>query len=206
MRKGSLILGIAAALLAAAAGWAEATGPGLTDPGGDSVVMRPPQGWVPAQADRDTGMHRQVFLPAGQTYDDWQQKLSIQVFVNFVKRRPELSPADFTENLVRLWQQSCDGLGSSPVSSFAERGYAAAVRLLVCPRTRGSQLGSVAMVKVMQGQASMYLFERSWRGPAFQEKEMPVEQDALDEWAEFLASATLCNPDNADAPCTQAQR
>lgn len=197
---------LAAAVLAAGAAGAEGAEGDAVDPGGDSLVMRAPEGWVPAHEDRSEALYELVFLPADQTLDDWQQKLTIQAFLNLTKRRPELSPADFAENLARHWNQSCDRFGASPISAFQERGYATAVRLLFCPRNRGGQVGSVSMIKIMQGRASMYMFERSWRGPAYPVASLPVEQDSLDEWAEFLAATTLCNPDNADAPCAQGTR
>ena len=203
-RHRSLLL--AAALLAAGVVRAEVVAQDQADPGGDRLVMRAPEGWVPAHEDRSEALYELVFLPADQTLDDWQQKLTIQAFLNLTKRRPALTPADFAENLARHWEQSCDGSGASPISAFLERSYAAAVRLLFCPRNRGGQLGSVSMIKIMQGKASMYLFERSWRGPAYPASSIPVAQDTFDEWAEFLAATTLCNPGNAEAPCTTAPR
>ena len=176
------------------------------DPGGDSLMMAAPEGWVPVGQQRTDQLYELAYLPEGQSLEDWQASLQVQIFFNLAKQRPDLTPADFTENMVRVWSTSCEEARASPISSFHERGYPAAVRMLTCPRSRGGETGSVSMIKVMQGRASMYLLERAWRGPVFAAGDMPVAQETLDEWAEFLAATSLCNPDNAEAPCGGAPR
>jgi hypothetical protein len=194
---------IACALAPVALAGDDMPGPGEGDPAGDMLLFVPPPGWQPAHQEKGEGAYRIVYLPEGQTLADWSESLDGQIFFNLTKRRPELSPADFTENLAAHYAQACEGGGASPVSTFEERGYRAAVRMVSCARKRGESLGSVSMVKVMRGKASLFMVERVWRGPAFASEEMPVPQTTLDGWADFLAQARLCNDDNPLSPCPE---
>jgi hypothetical protein len=195
---------IACALaLAPAAAQDDMPGPGEGDPGGDLLLFVPPPGWQPVDQEKGEGLYRIVYVPEGQTMADWSELLEAKIFFNLTKRRPQLSPADFTENLVAHYARACEGSRASPVAAFEERGYQAAVRLVTCARNRGESLGSVSMVKVVRGKASLFMIERSWRGPAFAREEMPVPQEMLDRWTDFLARARLCNDDNPLSPCPE---
>ena len=188
------------ALLAAAPG-AAAEDFAKGDPGGDQVLFKPPDGWIPAQQDKSEGVYRILYLPEGSTVDDWHWSLKAQIFFNLAADRPDISAADFTENLVRFYAASCDGSDASPVSAFNERGYQAAMRVVDCPRLLGEARGSVTMLKVMRGRTSYFVVERTWRGPAFSGENTPITQATLDDWAEFLTTARLCNPDMLRRPC-----
>lgn len=188
------------ALLAAAPG-AAAEDFAKGDPAGDQILFNPPDGWSPAQQEKGESTYHILYLPEGSTVDDWQWSLKVQIFFNLAADRPDLSAADFTENLVRFYAASCDASDASPVSAFDEYGYQAAARVVVCPRLLGEARGSVTMLKVMRGRASYFMVERTWRGPAFTTETTPVSQATLDDWAEFLTTAWLCNPAVARRPC-----
>jgi hypothetical protein len=171
------------------------------DPGGDVLLFRPPDGWSPAEQEKADGIYRILYLPGGSTIDDWRLSLSARIFFNLSQERPDLSAADFTENLVRFYAQACEGGHASPQSSYEEDGYEAAVRIVSCPRSQGEDLGSVSMIKVMRGAASFFVLERAWRGPPFAADATPVPQATLDDWADFVAKSRLCNSTLATRPC-----
>lgn len=192
-------LAIVACALLAAPSFAQGEEQG--DPGGDVLLFRPPDGWSPAEQEKADGIYRILYLPGGSTIDDWRLALSARIFFNLSRERPDLSAADFTENLVRFYAQACEGGHASPQSSYEEDGYEAAVRIVSCPRAQGEDLGSVSMIKVMRGAASFFVLERSWRGPPFAVDATPVPQATLDDWADFVAKSRLCNPTLATRPC-----
>ncbi len=171
------------------------------DPGGDVLLFRPPDGWSPAEQEKADGVYRILYLPDGSSVDDWRLSLTARIFFNLARDRPDLSAADFTENLVRFYAKACDGGHASPQSSYEEDGYEAAVRVVSCPQSLGEDLGSVSMVKVMRGAASYFVLERAWRGPPFAAGTNPVPQASLDAWAEFLSKSRLCNTTLATRPC-----
>ncbi|MDP6953537.1 MAG: hypothetical protein QGF53_12350 [Alphaproteobacteria bacterium] len=192
-------LAAAAFILLAAPALAQEDGQG--DPGGDVLLFRPPDGWSPAQQEKADGVYRILYLPDGSTIDDWRLSLTARIFFNLSRDRPDLSAADFTENLVRFYGQACSGGHASPQSSYEEDGYDVAVRVVSCPRSVGEDLGSVSMIKVMRGEASFFVLERVWRGPPFAADADPVPQATFDTWAEFLSRSRLCNTTLASRPC-----
>ncbi len=171
------------------------------EPGGDELVVIPPPGWKPVRQSRTAELYELMYVPGDQSENDWTESMNAQIFVDLARNRPMLSPVDFVENILRFYRRSCEGAGGSPASSFEDRGYPAAVRLVSCPRQKGQELGSFSMVKVIRGAVSVFVLNRTWRGPAFQPDMSPVAQEAIDEWAEFLDRAWLCNRREASKPC-----
>ncbi len=195
MRRWLAVLGIA--LLAAPALAQEDRG----DPGGDLLLFRVPDGWTPAEQEKADGVYRILYLPEGSTIDDWRLSLTARIFFNLSQGRPDLSAADFTENLARFYAQACDGGHASSLSSYEEDGYQVAMRVVFCPRSQGVDLGSVSMIKVMRGAASYFTLERVWRGPPFAADANPLPQAILSAWVEFLSNSRLCNPTLLERPC-----
>ena len=174
------------------------------DPGGDELIFVPPPGWNPAhQRGTDDG-YEITYVPEGETATDWTEAARAQIFFNLSENKPDLTSADFVENLRRYYEQSCQNVEASPVSAWNDHGYPAAIRLIVCDRQRGETLGSVTMIKVMRGRVSLFMLDRSWRGPAFEPGTMPVPQETLDEWSDFLARSFLCNRAVPETPCPPA--
>ena len=127
-----------------------------------------------------------------------------QIFFGLADAIPDLTPADFTENLLRYYKGVCRGATASQPSSWNDHGYTATVRKNSSARQPGDELGSVSMVKVIRGRASMFVLDRSWRGSAFASGTMPVAQEMRDEWAEFLAKSFLCNRQDPNTPCPKS--
>ncbi len=171
------------------------------DPGGDELVFVPPTGWHPAHQRATDDGYEITYVPDGETAADWTEATRAQIFFNLSENKPELTPADFVENLQRYYEQSCQKVDASPVSSWNDHGYTAAIRMIVCDRQRGESLGSVSMIKIMRGGTSIFMLDRSWRGPAFEIDTMPVPQETLDAWSDFLARSFLCNRKNPETPC-----
>ena len=160
-------------------------------PGGDEPVFLPPPSWHAAHQKRDETLYEITFVPEGQNATDWTEALRAQIFFGLADKIPALTPADFTENLLRYYKGVCRGGKASPPSSWNDHGYTATVRIISCARQLGDELGSVSMVKVM-------------RGRAFASGTMPVAQEMRDDWAEFLAKSFLCNRQDPDTPCPKS--
>lgn len=190
----SAVLGLLVAITVSSAAIAQ-------DPGGDELVMVAPKGWHPAHQNATDDAYEITYVKDGETAADWTEAARAQIFFNLSEDKPELTPADFVENMRRYYEQTCQSTDASPVSTWDDHGYSAAIRLIVCGRQRGEELGSVTMIKVIRGRTSMFLLDRSWRGPAFETDVMPVPQEMLDEWSDFLARSFLCNRKNPDTPC-----
>lgn len=191
-------------MVAAAAAFVGAGTALAQEPGGDELIFVPPEGWYPAHQNATDDGYEISYVREGETASDWTEAARVQIFFNLSENRPELTPADFVENLRRYYEQSCQKVEASPVSSWDDHGYDASVRLIVCDRQRGETLGSVSMIKVMRGRKSVFMLDRSWRGPAFDIGTMPVPQETLDEWSDFLARSFLCNRKNPETPCPAA--
>ena len=171
------------------------------DPGGDELIFVPPDGWHPAHQNATDDGYEITYVRDGETAEDWTESARAQIFYDLSEDKPGLTPADFVENLRRYYEQACQTVEASPISAWDDHGYPAAVRLIVCDRQRGESFGSVSMFKVMKGRASAFVLDRTWRGPAFDIDTMPVPQETLDAWSEFLALSFLCNRGDPETPC-----
>lgn len=198
----SYFLSIAA--LAALTGFAGADTARAQDPGGDELIFVPPEAWHPAHQNASDDGYEILYVPDGETAADWTESARAQIFYRLSKTNPDLTPADFVENLRRYYEQSCQRVDASPISSWDDHGYQASVRLIVCDRQRGETRGSVSMIKVMRGRQSVFMLDRTWRGPAFDVATVPVPQETLDTWSDFLARSFLCNREDPETPCPAA--
>jgi hypothetical protein len=171
------------------------------DPGGDELIFVPPEGWVVIGQTSTDELYEVTFVPSDQSATEWSAAIRGQIFFNLTTNVPNMSAPDFTENLTRYYESVCHGAKASPVSAWDDHGFPAAIRLISCARQRGTELGSVSMIKVMRGRTSMFVLDRSWRGSAYESGTMPVSQETRDEWAEFLARSFLCNRGDPNTPC-----
>ena len=202
----ALVIGLLAGASFESAAYAQESGAEEPrgDPGGDELVFVPPTGWHPAYQNATDDVYEITYVPDGETAADWTESARAQIFFNLSEDKPDLTTADFVENLRRYYERTCQKAETSPVSRWNDHGYSASIRLIVCDRQRGETLGSVSMIKVMRGRASIFMLDRSWRGPAFEAGTMPVPQETLDQWSEFLARSFLCNREDPDTPCPAA--
>jgi len=196
----------AAFLLAALIGVLPGSGPAAA-PAGDTAVLLGgggevyiaglPAGWRKQAEASDALGIRADWLPAGQTVEDWRDRITLQLI-------PEVSgpvPERFLDNLAALWTESCESVMVTEVESKPINGYAAASRLIACTRDTQSGKGSVSLYRAIAGERALYVVQRAYRVAPFTTEGVPIGSADLDAGRNAIGYGVACARDAAAHPC-----
>ncbi len=162
---------------------------------------------VPAEwqkiIDRKVGeLHMVEYYPPGAD-DNWAQKLTVEALSG--KDLPD--PLIYVAGLAEEQQGLCDHFRDNAVFAGFENGYPTAVNILQCGRSKSTGRPVVTMVKIIQGNESLYTVSRIWRLPeiAANLSDTTPEVDAaeLGAWAQTLRKVQVCDTALAAHPCPE---
>lgn len=165
--------------------------------GSETLLVAPPRDWDVATNRRDRGLSVVQYVPPGQTLEDWDDMVQVQIFHGLV----DLGPSRFLSSMLANYSAVCAPVGASEPEFGRDSPFPSATQMMLCGRNADSNLGEVALFKAIQGRESLYAVARVWRGIAFELSAMPLGERVLADWAALLDRVRLC--DNADpaAPC-----
>lgn len=164
----------------------------------ERLVMTPPTGWQMAGSTASQNTISRQLLPPGQTTENWQEMMSIQIMVD-----PHADPREHIQRIVEASRTNCEASGPSPVTEAQTNGYPVATLTVTCTKGRQTGLGGLVAVKAIRGGAALYVIQRIWRGQPFERNEIaPVPPHMLQEWAGFLRNVSVCDSsDPVRHPC-----
>lgn len=162
---------------------------GNTAGAGEMLLVSPPLDWQVAGTRKERGLSVVQYVPPGQSGDDWQDMIQVQIFQGVV----DLGPGRFLETMLANYHAVCQPIGASPEQTAVESGYPAATQIMLCGRNAESNLGEIAMFKAIQGREGLYAVARAWRGIAFDIEARPLSDATLARWAAFLDRVRLCD-------------
>lgn len=158
-----------------------------------------PAGWD--EVYRDNGIVEVVeYLPTGQTPEDWQGKILLQVY-------NELNdlPLDAIQRRMQgLNRNRCTGVIEGPLQSGLNNGYPSAFWTLGCRYVNDSGTvggGETHYTKAIQGSTSLYVLTRIWRTPAFGGDGPALSASTINDGVAFLTTAVVCVPGSENHPC-----
>ncbi len=166
--------------------------------GGDEVYIAGlPAGWRKQAEASDTLGTRADWLPAGQTLEDWRDRITLQLIPDMAGQAPER----FLDGLAALWTENCEAVMVTEVESAPVNGYAAGTRLIACTRDKQSGKGSVSLYRVTTGERALYVVQRMYRVPPFSTEGVPLAGTDLDLGRAAVDFGTACARGTATRPC-----
>ncbi len=176
-RLAALVLAAAAA---AAAGQAPVTG--------ENLLFAPPKDFkVGYSASHDTALITE-FVPDGQTVEDWEQMLTVQVF-----HGASADPATFLQGLGERYMKACPGTQAKGIFSGHANGYVVSMLLLRCPNNPGTGKPETTAFRVTRGADALYSVQHAWR--------RQVSDAEVDTAMHALAAAVVCDNRTSMHPC-----
>ena len=143
-----------------------------------------PEGWARVLNSNTGNLILAEYIPADSP-DPWQQKLSIEVMSG--SNLPD--PLGFTAAWAQDQSELCEKFEDHPIHSGFENGYPTVVRMLVCGENKRTGKPLVTMIKVIQGNESLYTITRIWRL-----EELPLPQNEIAAWSSALRKTIACDP------------
>jgi hypothetical protein len=158
----------------------------------ERLLLTPPTGWSQLPTERNDKVAISRFVPAGQSLHQWSEMLLVQIYSEPVP------PGTYLDQVISTSKGGCDVATPGAMLQTEANGYPAANVTISCTRGKATGLGGLMTVQAIQGKGSLYVVERVWHGPPFQNgMPVPVPQGLQDQWKAFIQSVSLC--DTADA-------
>jgi hypothetical protein len=131
------------------------------------------------------------YVPQGQTVQNWDRMLTVQIFHN-----PKFGLAQLMGGMKATFEgkQPCEQTHLQAIGTKKMNGYDTSMHRLVCTRSKQTGKGEVALMLGIQGRDAVYLVQRAWRGPAYTPKALPPSKAELQSWVDFMAKVQVCDP------------
>lgn len=161
-----------------------------SEPASGELLMQPvPEGFVPGHS-ADNGREAIAeFVPDGETVQDWNRMLTVQVF----RRLAHVTPAQWYENMARMWENACPDAQATPLNTGQDHGYPAGQWMQLCPHNPATGRPEVTFFKYIQGRDSAYAVHAATR--------FVPDETQMRASIDWLKSVYLCDTRIAESGC-----
>lgn len=164
--------------------------PDITPFQGENLLVSVPDGWTQVTATTKGAMVMSEWVPNGQTADNWQQMITVQVCHGL----GHVSPKTFVEAMNRdvqsqveqgtFQQQTLDMPANTKYPSFGVAWLSGKVK--------STGKGEITLIRAIQGKDSLYVIQKAWRQAPFKHVDrLEVTPEALQKGVEFLKEAKV---------------
>jgi hypothetical protein len=171
--------------------------------GGEQLLVSlPAPDWQVGFTDRKPGLVMTEYVPKGQTVKDWTRMMTVQIFAG--------SPLGVNDFIAAVKAQgeaakACDKLTVSPAGTKKTPHFEGALAVLACSRHKQHGMGELTLIQALRGKDALYVVQRAWRGPAFTDDNIPIEETEFKEWLAFMNKVNLCDGRDPQRPCPGAK-
>ncbi len=167
-------------------------------PEGEQLLFATPPGWHEAYADRVDNLSTTEYVPDGETVDDWQEMLTVQVLVD----KPKADPDAILSAAVKHLYSECETYAAQPIELGGVGDYPTLGVMSMCGSSKEDSDGRFILLRGIAGDENFYLLQKAWRTEPFNpdEEEPPVDLDQRKFWLGFLAFLRVCNPGAGNCP------
>ncbi len=161
-------------------------------PGGETLILRLPAGYVMAHEIRHEGFVWTEYLPRGQKPEDWSDMLSVTIDLGGVG----MDTREYERRFAETWAYACRTARHETLIAGRQNGYRVRVAQLSCPEPALGGSPEWLLVKLLEGNDSFYTVQRIFR-------DRP-NASTLRSWREFLEGVYLCDNRIAGRECPAA--
>jgi hypothetical protein len=152
---------------------------------GENLLVTVPEGWVEATSTERGKMLLSEYVPKGQTVDNWQQMITVQVF----RGMKQVNPKTFVDKMSSGARNQVEegAFDAQPMEIAGDPGYASYCVVWVSGKVKATGKGEVTLIRAIQGKDSMYVVQRAWRQASFDSPEqVTVPQAEIQKGIDFL--------------------
>ncbi len=169
---------------------------------GEYYIAALPAGWARSAATDEPDVRHGDWFPAGQTPDQWEDRITLQVV-------PELAgkaPRTFLDQITNLRREVCEGVFATEVETAVLNGFASGFRIIACTRDTRTNTGAVAVLRVVTGDRALYVSQRVFQVAPFAPGGLPVSGEALEAARKIIEYGLTCRRGDPLRPCPKAWR
>lgn len=156
---------------------------------GENLYYRLPSGHQLGTTQAQGHLRAQVYIPNGESMERWTEMLSVQILhgMNVADKK------QFWATTKEKWSRLCAGSDTSIPVDGTENGYAYAFWMMECPRNPSTGKPEVALFKIIQGNDSFYVLQKTFR--------FKPTKEQVDFWIGSLKSAVVCDRRQKEQQC-----
>ncbi len=163
--------------------------------GASNANSRDPVGWVldpvyvEVTTDVPDGAFRRMFVPDGESAEDWSERVRIDSFPNSESH----SPSELLDQLAAEYRVSCPLLNDHRMPLPDTVSDTVGVTLWHCPEHARSGRGEVLSHKLLLHDGAAYVLLGEGRYPPFEPGKTPLLREQLNRWTRMQQSFLPCN-------------
>ena len=171
---------------------------GAAQPEGEQLLFAKPEGWHEVFSEVEENLTTNEYVPEGQTGDDWQEMVTVQIVLGMAEADPNALLARIAHHLA----EGCPGFSSQPIElGGVGEEYPTLAVMMMCPKNPESGKGDFILVRGIAGKESFYILQKAWRVAPFDvDDDPPVALDERKFWLGYLAYLTVCDPGLDNCP------
>ena len=157
-----------------------------------------PDNWVEIYNDRTENLSTSEYAPEGQTEDNWQEMISVQILLDTKNSDPDLMLTRVASHL----KKECRKFSVKPIElTGIQDTYPSLTMLTYCEKKVGGDFGEIGIIRGISGNESFYLLQKLWRTDPFKaDEELPINLEQRKFWLGYIAYLGICNPALKDCP------
>jgi len=166
----------------------------------EQLLATPPTGWQIVDQLNNTRTRLVDYIPAEQTPDNWQTRLSFESHAALT----DLDPIETLLREVEKTREKCSDLKDYNLFSGLENNYKTSTRLMLCGNNAFTQRGEISMLKVIQGNDYFYFVRLVKRLSVFDNGSANIEgieESEIAVWSTYLSNIRVCDPRLTAHPC-----
>ena len=140
----------------------------------------PPKGYVLIENGQDGTARYQIYMPEGQTKNNWKEKLVITIYRNEDGRINR--PVHILDTISSLWNTACPNGRVSDVVMDQQHPLSPVYMEGYCPKSRFGNDKETSAIRCAANRNQTICFERTFRGV------FPTESKKLPAYREWLFS------------------
>ncbi len=166
---------------------------------GENLLVEIPAGYELGYRHQTDRGEMDEYVPKGETVDQWSEMITVQLFA------PEMDNATFFQKFDSLGRQACKDGYTNLIATAQEHGYQVKVFQLFCPTNPQTQMGEVTFIKSLEGKDKFYVVQKAWRTGTFDPDDVPLSDDEIVTWMQFLRSVAVCDSRIEGKECPSAR-
>ena len=181
----------------------------------ERLIMDVPEGWYLGSNSKNEFMESFVFVPEGQTVQNWTDMISIGIIpLSNVQSTNVFDPTEvfgrakaaqrFATNWRKGLEEICEDTQAEPENlTLVAMHWAILDGKLKCTKGKVTGKGEVILYRFIFGRDGYTIVMRQWGVPPFDIGQEPISSEILGNWKNRLKQVHHCDPRLSNCPSSQ---
>ena len=164
----------------------------------EQLLFMLPDNWNESYTDRTENLSTSEYVPTGQSMDDWQEMISVQVLLE----SPDTDPDKMLSRVATHLKNECVDFIIKPITlTGLNDKYPTLAMMTICGKKTEKDFGEIGLVRGISGKTNFYLLQKIWKTKLFKSSgELPINLEQRKFWLGYIAYLGVCSPQRNNCP------